>query len=98
MFQKKLKEAVRNCEVAAHGFPTFSCYTMLVPYILLNTGQNMALKASRVDITAVGFESEVDDYWNQALVLQNTDQHVRCILPFSSDADSLVFSISIFKS
>lgn len=48
MFQKKQKEAVRNCEVAANGFPTFSCFTMLVPYILVNTGQNMALKAAEL--------------------------------------------------
>lgn len=73
MFQKVRKEAVRNCGVAADGFPTFSCFTMLVQNILSNTGQNRT-QSSRVDITSVGSESEVDGCWNQALVLQNTGQ------------------------
>lgn len=48
MFQKKQKEAVRNCGVAANGFPTFSCFTMSVPNPLSNTGQNTALEAAEL--------------------------------------------------
>lgn len=74
MFQKKQKEAVRNCGVAANGFPTFSCFTMSVPNLLFKYRAEYSPQSSRVDITSVGSESEVDGYWYQARVLHNTDQ------------------------
>lgn len=37
----------------------------------------------------------VRGWWSQTLVLQNADQYVKWVLPFSSDVDSLVFSISL---
>lgn len=62
-----------SCGVAANEFLTFSFFTMLVQNILSNAEQNRT-QSSRADITSVGSESEVGDYWNQGLIMQNTDQ------------------------
>lgn len=57
---------------------------------LSSTGQKRTLHA---DIASVGTESEADDSWNKALVQRTQIQ--RWILSFSSDVDSLIFSISV---
>lgn len=48
MFQKKQNESVKNCGVVTNGFTMFSCFTTLVPNVLSNTRQSMALKAAEL--------------------------------------------------